>query len=174
MNLLPQDVFMMLKLALSAPVDWTYDKVAYELGLSPSMAYNAIKRATQARLFDRQRKRPRRKALEEFLVHGVKYAYPPDIGTMTRGIPTAFASPMLRNEFAHTGQKADIYVWAHPNGHQRGIELSPLYKSVPDIAGRDEKLYSALGLLDAIRIGRARERTLAEKLLLEMLSNATT
>lgn len=174
MNLLPQDVLVMLKLALSASAGWTYDKVAYELGLSPSMAYNAIKRATQARLFDSHNKRPRRKALEEFLVHGVKYAYPPDIGTMTRGVPTAFASPMLRNKFAHADLETDIYVWPHPQGDQRGIEVSPLYKSVPDIAGRDEKLYSALGLLDAIRIGRARERALAEKLLLEMLAYAKT
>ena len=172
MNLLPQDVLVMVKLALSAKHGWTYDKVAYELGMSPSMAHSAVKRAVQARLFDNQLRRPKRKALEEFLVHGVKYAYPPDIGTMTRGIPTAFASPMLRNEFAHGGSNSEVYVWPHPEGEARGIELSPLYKSVPDVARHDEKLYAALGLLDAIRIGRARERQLAEKLLLEMLADA--
>jgi len=163
---------MMLKLALSVPDNWTYDKVAYELGMSPSMAHSAVKRSAQARLYDVSRKRPRRKALEEFLIHGVKYAYPPDIGTVTRGIPTAFASPLLRNEFAQGSSEVDVYVWPHPEGEQRGIELSPLYSSVPEIARRDQALYAALGLLDAIRIGRARERQLAEKLLLEMLSNA--
>ena len=172
MNLLPQDVLMMMKLTLSAPDNWTYDKVAYELGMSPSMAHSAVKRATQARLFDSHRKRPRRKALAEFLVHGVKYAYPPDIGTVTRGVPTAFASPMLRNEFAYSDSVAEIFVWPHPEGDVRGVELSPLYKSVPDVARRDKDLYAALGLLDAIRVGRARERALAEKLLLEILGDA--
>jgi len=172
MMLKPQDVVMLLKLAVEPGTSWSYSQLAYELCMSPSEVHKGLKRAAQARLFDDQLRRPRRKALEEFLVHGMKYAYPPDIGTMTRGIPTAFASPMLRNEFVHGGSNSDLYVWPHPEGEVRGIELSPLYKSVPDAARRDEKLYGALGLLDAIRIGRARERRLAEKLLLEMLADA--
>ncbi len=34
---------------------------------------------------------------------------------------------------------------------------------------KDETLYSALGLVDALRLGRARESKLAEKLLVDML-----
>jgi len=34
---------------------------------------------------------------------------------------------------------------------------------------KDERLYAALGLVDAIRLGRARESNLAEKLLIDML-----
>lgn len=169
MNLLPQDVLVMIKLALAAQPDWTYEQVAHDLGMSASMAYSAIRRAQRAALYNPDAKRPRRKALEEFLVHGVKYAYPPDIGTVTRGVPTAFASPMLRNKFVHDGTEMDAYVWPHPLGEQRGIGLSPLYKSVPDIAMRDRAMHAALGLLDAIRIGRARERSQAESLLLNML-----
>lgn len=172
MNLLPQDVLVMLKLALAAPQTWTYDRVAYELGLSPSMVHSAVRRATQARLFDGQLRRPRRKALEEFLVHGVKYAYPADLGPVTRGVPTALASPLLRDRFAHGDDAADIHVWPHPQGAARGVALSPLHRSVPGVAGRDETLYAALGLLDAIRIGRARERDLAATLLREMLDRA--
>jgi hypothetical protein len=40
---------------------------------------------------------------------------------------------------------------------------------VPEIAMKNESLYSALGLVDALRHGRARESKLAEKLLVEML-----
>jgi hypothetical protein len=167
MNLLPQDILIMIKLAVSTPQDWSYNKIAYELGMSPSMAFSGVKRASQARLFDPNRKRPFRKALEEFLIHGVKYAFPPDIGSMTRGIPTAFASPALRDHFAYDSE--DIYVWPHPLGRQRGISFSPLYKSIPEVAMKDEKLYSALGLVDALRLGRAREIKLAEKLLIDML-----
>ena len=172
MILKPQDVVMLLKLAIEPRTNWIYSQLAHELCMSASEIHKGIKRATQAGLFDGHYRLPKRKALEEFLVHGVKYAYPPDIGTMTRGIPTAFASPMLRNEFVHDGSNTEVYVWPHPEGEVRGIELSPLYRSVPDVARRDEELYAALGLLDAIRIGRARERRLAEKLLLGVLADA--
>ena len=169
MNLLPQDILIMIKLAVSTSQDWSYNTIAYELGMSPSMAFSGVKRASQARLFDSNRRRPLRKALEEFLIHGVKYSFPPDIGSMTRGIPTAFASPALRNHFAYDPE--DIYVWPHPKGHERGIGFSPLYKSIPEVAMKDEKLYAALGLVDALRLGRAREIKLAEKLLVDMLKH---
>ena len=164
MNLLPQDILIMVKLTLSAPRDWSYNTIAYELSMSPSMAFSAVKRASQSGLFD---KKPRRKPLEEFLIHGVKYAFPPDIGSITRGIPTAFASPALRDHFAFDPE--NIYVWPYSRGHERGISFSPLYKSIPEIATKDEKIYTALGLIDAIRLGRARESNLAEKLLIEIL-----
>jgi hypothetical protein len=167
MNLLPQDILIMVKLALSPAKDWSYNTIAYELGMSPSMAFSAVKRASQSRLLDINRKKPHRKALEEFLIHGVKYAFPPDIGSMTRGVPTSFASPALRDHFAYDPN--DVYVWPYAKGLERGISFSPLYKSIPEIAAKDKKLYAALGLIDAIRLGRARERNLAEKLLVEML-----
>jgi hypothetical protein len=167
MNLLPQDILIMIKLALSAPQDWSYNTIAYELGMSPSMVFSGVKRASQAHLFDPNRKRPLRKALEEFLIHGVKYSFPPDIGSMTRGMPTGFASPALRDHLVYDSE--NIYVWPHPNGHERGISFSPLYKSIPEVAMKDDKLYAALGLVDALRLGRAREIRLAKKLLMDML-----
>jgi hypothetical protein len=35
------------------------------------------------------------KALEEFLVHGIRYDFPPEKGGMTRGMPTASAAEPL-------------------------------------------------------------------------------
>ena len=168
MNLLPQDVLIMIKLAVSSSEGWTYDKIARELDMSSSMAHSGVKRAIQARLFDPNRRRPRRKALEEFLIHGMKYAFPPDIGSLTRGIPTAFASPAFKGRLSYDPE--EIYVWPCAEGSHRGISFSPLYRSVPEIALKDERLYSALGLVDALRLGRARESKLAEQLLVEMLS----
>jgi len=157
----------MIKVSVSCPEGWTYSTVGYELEMSPSMVHSAVKRATQARLFDPNSRRPRSKALEEFLIHGVKYAFPPDIGSLTRGIPTAFASPALEGKLAYNSE--EIYVWPYAEGNRRGISFSPLYKSVPKIATKDQRLYTALGLLDAIRLGTARESKLAEELLIDML-----
>ena len=167
MNLLPQDVLIMIKLAVSSREGWTYDRIAHELDMSPSMAHSGVKRATQARLFDPSRRRPRRKPLEEFLIHGLKYAFPPDIGSLTRGIPTAFASPAFEGRLSYDSE--EIFVWPYAEGSHRGISFSPLYRSVPEIALKDKKLHSALGLVDALRLGRAIESKLSKKLLVEML-----
>lgn len=172
MNLLPQDVLVMLKLAVSPDPWWTYATIAHELGVSSSMAFSSVKRATQARLYNTHEKRPRRKALEEFLVHGVKYAFPPEVGAITRGIPTAFAASRFKEEFGPFGEDPEIYVWPHPTGEHRGMALSPLYKSVPEAVENDLALYDILAVLDAIRIGRAREQRHAEDLIREMLSHA--
>jgi len=53
----------------------------------------------------------------------------------------------------------------------RGYEFSPLYKSAPAAAMRDKDLYAMLSLLDAIRDGRARERELATKELINRLGD---
>ena len=100
----PQDIVILLKMAVQpAPYDWSYNRLSYELYMSPSEVHAGVKRAAQARLFDPNRKRPIRKALEEFLIHGVKYAFSPAIGPMTRGIPTAHAIPVLEKTFGCFG-----------------------------------------------------------------------
>jgi len=164
----PQDIVILLKLAVqSVPYEWSYSQLAYELHMSSSEIHKGVKRATHARLFDPNRKRPIRRALEEFLIHGVKYAYAAKIGPMTRGMPTAHSVPALMRHLAVSD--ADTYVWPHPEGASRGMALSPLYKTVPYMAARDARLYHALAALDAIRMGRARDVALAESILQQLV-----
>ena len=61
-------------------------------------------------------------------------------------------------------------VWRDPDGPVQGAAVKPLYGSVPGAAQRDPELYHLLALVDALRIGRARERALAEKELGERLN----
>ena len=124
MNLLPQDVLIMIKLVVSSREGWTYNRIAHELNMSPSMAHSGVKRAIQARLFDPNRKRPRRKALEEFLIHGMKYAFPPDIGSLTRGIPTAFASPAFEGHLSYDPEEICVAL------RRRFPQRSPLFASL--------------------------------------------
>jgi hypothetical protein len=134
-----------------------------DLTISSSEVHAALKRLALARLVsgDEEGNRPLRHAVEEFLVHGLKYAFPAKRGEVTRGVPTAYAAPPLS---AHIAPGGDLPpVWPHPQGSQRGISLEPLYKTVPAAALRDERLYEFLALIDALREGRARERSLAEK-----------
>jgi hypothetical protein len=56
-------------------------------------------------------------------------------------------------------------------GKIRGIALQPLHDSAPEIARRDPSLAERLALVDALRLGDARIRGLAGKLLRERLSS---
>jgi hypothetical protein len=159
MQLKPQDIVVLLKL-IGLKEDWSYRSLAADLFLSTGEIHNALDRASRAQLFDADRKRPRIQALEEFLVHGIKYAFPAERGSLTRGTPTAFAAPPL-NDIISAEDGDHPPVWPDPEGSMRGYKLEPLYPSVPKAAKLDKALYELLALVDAIRDGRARERNLA-------------
>jgi len=63
-------------------------EVAGDLALSPSQVHASLKRLERSRLIDAQTGRPLLKAVEEFLIHGVKCAFPVQRGEATRGMPT--------------------------------------------------------------------------------------
>jgi hypothetical protein len=94
-------------------------------------------------------------------VHGVRYAFPPDRGGLTRGVQTGYAAPPLRDLIAQP--KSPPPVWADPEGDAQGFSFSPLYRTVPGAARRDPILYELLALTDAIRDGSARERDIATR-----------
>jgi hypothetical protein len=134
-----------------------------DLSISSSEVHGALKRLALARLVsnDADGHRPLLDAVLEFLIHGLKYAFPARRGELTRGVPTSHAAPPLNQHLAQGGDPPPV--WAYPQGSQRGVSLEPLYKTVPAAALRDERLYELLALIDALRDGRARERNLAEK-----------
>lgn len=164
----PQDVFILLKIVSVGSGGWSYLSLAHELGMSQSEIHKGVRRAASARLIDLDSKRFVGKAVEEFLVHGVKYAFPPQRGEVTRGMPTAYAAPPLSSMIVQGDDMAPV--WPDPDGEVRGVEFVPLYPSVPKAARRDSKLYELLALVDAIRMGKSRERELAVKELKRRLS----
>lgn len=160
MQLKPQDILIVLKILSKTQQgqSWSYSQLAGELYMSSSEVHAGVKRATESRLLDRHNMVVRR-ALEEFLIHGLKYVFPVKYGGSVRGIPTSYAGPPLNDMLSF--QELFIPVWPHPEGEVQGMEFSPLYKSVPDAALLDKQLYEYLVLVDAIREGRARERKFA-------------
>ena len=94
MVLKPQDVYVVLKIVASGSRG-PYAQLATELAMSPSEVHASVKRAQSAKLIHgpELQNRPNLVALEEFLVHGLKYAFPAD-----RGIsPVAFPPRMPPN-----------------------------------------------------------------------------
>jgi len=161
MILKPQDIYILLKLVAMGESQWSYASVAGDLIMSASEVHAGIKRAVAARLMSSDSVRPLKKPLEEFLIHGVKYAFPPDHGGLTRGVPTGYAAPPLKDIITQPNEPPPV--WPDPEGNTRGYEFSPLYKTVPKAAIKDAELYELLAIVDAIRDGRAREREIAVK-----------
>lgn len=164
MILKPQDVVVLLKLVVLGARPWTYQRLADELAMSQSEVHAGVRRAVAARLMNDTTTGSSRLnylAFREFLIHGVRYAYPPKRGGLTRGMLTGYAAPPLDKVIAPSSDPPPV--WAYAQGAARGLSLEPLYPSVPAAAERDPKLYELLALVDAMREGRARERNLAVK-----------
>ena len=163
----PQDVVVAVKLALASPQTRpTYPELAAALELSLSEVHGAVKRATAAGLVNDNRQ-ANRVALLDFLVQGLKSAFVPKRGPLTRGMPTAHGAPPL-DKLVGLGAEPPP-VWPDPDGTVRGESFAPLYRSVPKAAKKDSKLYQALCLIDALRGGRPRDRALAEEHLRKLM-----
>ena len=155
----PQDIFIMLKLIVRNGSEWSYPSLLYELYMSASKVHAGVKRAVAAKLMDMHRKIPVKSNLLEFLIHGVKSAYPPDRGGITRGMATSYAAQPLRELIVQPDEPPPV--WPDPEGQVRGYEFSPLYSSVLHACKVDPQLYELLALVDAIRDGRACEGKIA-------------
>jgi hypothetical protein len=160
-GLLSHDVVVLAKLVSYGGGRPPIAQVAGDLTLSPSQVHASLKRLGRARLIDAQTGRPLLKAVEEFLIHGVKYAFPVQRGEATRGLPTAYAAPPLNDQIAENGDPPPV--WPDAEGEVRGVTLEPLHKAAPKAARKDPVLHELLALVDALRDGRVRERQLAEK-----------
>jgi hypothetical protein len=162
MVLKPQDVYVTLKIVAGKSLRPTYAHLATELVMSASEVHASVKRAQACHLLHGPRVhiRPNLNALEEFLVHGLRYVFPPERGGLTRGVPTSYAAAPLRSVIAQGKEPAPV--WPCEEGKQRGIAFEPLYKTAPIAAMRDPIFYEYLALVDALRDGRIRERKLAE------------
>jgi hypothetical protein len=158
----PQDFVVALKLAVNHGRDFLLIQLAEELGMPLSAVHGSIRRGEVARLVSRSAGsiRPVRSNVKEFAIYGVKYAFPGLLGTSTRGIPTAIGAPVLAAHFERAESSLSP-VWPTAEGATWGLALVPIHPSVPVAATRDKALYEALALLDAIRVGAARERELA-------------
>ena len=162
------DIVVLLKLLITESGK-TYAQLSQELGISASEIHGAVRRSMEAGLINSKARIPLRKPLEEYLLHGVRYAFPAKLGSLARGMPTAYAAPPLSPRISSDDLPP---VWPDPEGTVRGLALEPLYRTVPRAAKSDPKLYELLALVDAIRVGRARDRKLAEEELLKRLSHA--
>jgi hypothetical protein len=167
----PQDLVVLLRLALQSGSPPGYAALGTELGLTASEVHAAVERAVVAQLAVKgadARPAVVRAALKLFLQHGARYCFPATRGGMTRGVPTGYAAAPLKDRIRPGDDPPPV--WPSASGTARGLALQPLYPSVPEAAARNPELGELLALFDAVRGGSARERALAVELLDERLA----
>lgn len=135
-----------------------FESIAQLLGISVSKAYDAVQQLVAVGLVLPEGRRVNRLAFLEFLEHGLRYVFPAKPGNVRRGVPTAHAGPPLAKEF---DDGDDVYVWPSPDGSARGRAIEPLVPKARDLPERAPQIYETLSLVDALRVGRARERAAA-------------
>lgn len=164
----PQDIVVSLKLlqSMAAGPAPTYATLAMALNLSSSEVHAAVGRCLEVGLLRkpsgsaRTMPQPVTAALEEFLIHGVKFVWPAKRGSVARGFATATSLDSVAR-ILDVPEPAVPLVWPHPEGSLRGESVAPLYPRVVDACQGDPVLHEWLALLDVLRLKTGREAALA-------------
>lgn len=152
----PFDVVVALRLLRPMA---TLAVVADELAAAPSQIHAALRRLSASGLLRLEGRGANPRALTEFLLAGVRYAFPAQRGPLTDGVPTAYSAPRLAAQY----DGLDVVVWPatrHPLA-VRGFGIAPLYPKAPELVVRSPDTYHLLTVVDALRLGEARVRSLA-------------
>ncbi len=140
---------------------WKYASLATELAISQSEVFQAIERSRLAGLIDDSKRNVNKKRLLEFLIHGLRYVFPPEKKGVIQGTPL-FAEEMLIAKGQE--QRGEAYVWVGA-GSTTGEGLEPLHKSIPNIAIKDKALHEVLAYVEILRFHDSAHRTwVSEKL----------
>jgi hypothetical protein len=154
----PQDIVILLKKISPAGYDMKGKDLAQSLNISPSEISESLERSMLSGLVDSDKKKVNTLALREFLLFGIRYCFPIQVGNILRGMPTYISASPISDAISPGN---DAFVWKDKNGSLRGQSIEPLYYSVPEAAARDKDLYRLLVIVDTLRIGRTREREIA-------------
>jgi biotin operon repressor len=163
------DVLVAAKLAVSEDASASLRKLEDELGMSKSAIGNAIHRLRELGLVKDDGhggRRVNRLAFRDFIEHAVRWVVPAKVGDFELGLPTAHASEALADKLI--GDE-DPVVMPLAHGPVRGRAVSPIHPLAPQAAKRDPRLESLLAIVDAFRIGEARQREVARTALLSWL-----
>ncbi len=170
LHLKPQDLVVALRIATWRDRSWTQAELARSIHLSPAEVHQSLRRLEACHLYRRLPRKVDREALVEFLAGGLRHVFPAMLSGTGVGLPTAHSAAPLADKLL--AEEEDTLVWPVASAPHalRGRILAPLHASVPRAAAEDPALYEVFALVDALRIGRARERALARAALAERLA----
>jgi hypothetical protein len=154
----PQDMVILLKILTYGDRPWSFSEIALSLQISTAEITMAMERNRVAGLVNQMKNSVNKLALREFLIYGLKYVFPPQVGYSTRGIATAHSAPPVCDRIAKGNE---TYVWQYYKGTKRGSAIVPLYDKIPRFIEQEPALYEYLALVDVFRVGTGREVAIA-------------
>lgn len=157
-TLKPQDIVILLKIIALGDSSWYHHTIAEDLNMSQSEVSQSLNRSKYAGLIDSTKKKVNKLAFTELLLNGISYVFPQQPGPIVRGLLTAHSAQPL-NKIIKSNEN---YVWPYAKGLDRGQAIVPLYSTAVQASLKDQNLYELLTLVDAIRVGRTREKELAK------------
>ncbi len=161
----PQDIMLLLKLAVHPNSEWTYPSLAHDLAMSVSEVHTGLKRAERSGLFSRELRRPLGGNWRSLFCTGCATPSLPRSGA-SPGDAHRRQPPVFLEEFPFSPE--ENYVWPHPDGQQRGMSLSPLSNRSPGGHQRPAALHRP-GPGGCPAPGRKREMDFARRELKKLL-----
>lgn len=159
--LLPTDLLVAMKLAAHEGEAASVRRLEDELGLSKSAVANSLRRLARlglVRVEGRAQRRVNKLLLRDCLEHAARWIAPAEVGEFVLGLPTAHSAGALAEKLRGDD---DPVVMPLAQGPVRGRAVTLLHPLAPAAAAKDPKLYHLLAVVDALRMGRARDRKVA-------------
>lgn len=165
-TLRPFDIAVSLRLVL-VPGE-RYEPLANALATSTSAVHRSVARLQHGGFCANGSRVVSKDSLQEFLVHGLRYAFPPVHGGERSGIPTAGAHPAIA---AAMGDLAGPrLVWPLDGEPTRAQSLTPLFTGMTRVVQRDARLHELLAIVDLLRVVAPDDRGAASNLLSQRLA----
>lgn len=162
------DAYVLAGLLIHRDTAWTYASVARSLHVPLPAVQRACARAHDAGLYEPSRKRIHLANAEEFFLYGLRFVAPAQLGPLAAGVPTAWGASPLRDKIMESGDDPPP-VWPFARGTVRGHAVTPLHPKAPDAAQDDPRLHALLSVIDGIRVGDLRVRSVAQSLLRDLI-----
>ena len=149
----PQDIAVLLKVISLGGDFGGIQPLSSSLFISLSEVSESLNRSRIAGLVDHGKKRVNRQSFMEFIEFGIKYVFPQEPSSMSRGMATGLSHPFMKEKFYSEYN----YVWPDINGEINGLVIEPFYDKQPAAARQDPLFYKLLALMDVVRVGKVRE-----------------
>lgn len=144
----PRDVYVICQLVLTGP-RWSYRNLAAALGVSTSVAYEAVQRGNKLGLLHGRRVEP--DTLCAFLEDAAFYVLYQERGEWTSGWRTGWGA---FQKWPQRLRLRDRLVWPDPQGLDEGQAFEPLHPAaaaVGDPINNQRRLHELLALVDLFR-----------------------
>ncbi len=161
------DIYVLSGL-LAGEGSWSYRSLADRLHVPHPVVQRALARAQEADLYSLERREVHIPHFEEFAVHALRFVAPASLGALVPGVPAAWAAkPMARAIRSSVDEPPPV--WPYVAGKVRGQAIAPLHRAAPEATEDWSELGEILSLLDSLRAGDARVRSVAGDFLSERL-----